>query len=111
VTHYRFQLAVECVWCDSRAVTIEVRDGAVVFALDADGNQMDKSTVGKKGKLRGATTMEGLFEIATNAFFKAHKATISYNPRYGFPSLIDVDWSELTHDENVYRVSYFEALN
>ncbi len=52
-----------------------------------------------------------LFDVAKRAKAQAYKFKIDYHDKYGFPTLIDVDWrNDVIDDECFYEVADFETI-
>lgn len=58
----------------------------------------------------GTTTIENLFAILETALKSSYQLEVSYDPYYGFPQLVHVDWSrEIIDDECFYDVKTFKS--
>lgn len=56
-------------------------------------------------------TIEKEFDYLGEAIQDANNTTINYDPTYGFPTLISIDWIELAIDDEMYlTLSNFEPL-
>jgi hypothetical protein len=58
-------------------------------------------------------TIDGLFSyLASDSVQEADKLTVTYDPTYGFPTEMDIDFIELAMDDELYlSVSGFEPLS
>ena len=57
-------------------------------------------------------TIEKVFEYIGNAVDEADKTTIEYDPTYGFPTEVAIDWIELATDDEIYlTLTNFEPLS
>ena len=113
ISHYRFELNVGC-FCAFRSqmpATVEVKDGEIVSIIGADGNPIDVSDPLNEYVLRFATIDRLFAELESDAFKEADKITVTYDPTYGFPSEVSIDFIELAIDDELYlSVSDFEPL-
>ncbi|KAL3938484.1 MAG: hypothetical protein SGBAC_006618 [Bacillariaceae sp.] len=79
-------------WC-SMAKWIQVVDGNVV-AIDAGPGQDTSQS------LDGAPTLDGLFIIIQDAINgNAFRVVVKYDPEYGYPTSVDIDYDEMWTDE------------
>jgi hypothetical protein len=113
VTHYRFQLSVGC-FCAFRSqmpMTVEVKDGQVVSMVDVNGQELSASDPTFEFIAKYAT-IEGLFaELSTDEVKKADSVSITYDPTYGFPADVAIDFQQIMADEELYlTLSAFESL-
>ncbi|HSM71917.1 MAG TPA: DUF6174 domain-containing protein [Anaerolineales bacterium] len=113
ITHYRFDLTVGC-FCPFRSqmpVTVEVQDREVVSMVDANGETFPLTDPTSEFVLRYATIDRLFSELGSDSVQGADKLTVSYDPTYGFPSEISIDFIELAVDDELYlSVSAFEPL-
>ena len=113
IRNYRYQLMVGC-FCPMNAtmpITVEVRDGAVVSLVDANGATVAQGDPGN-GFFTQYTTIPGIYAtLATLAFRDADKLTVIYDPIYGFPSEVSADFIEMAVDDELYlSISAFTPL-
>jgi hypothetical protein len=111
VTHYRFELSISCFcpFMDIVPVVVEVKDGAIVSMIGANGQPLsgDFRTTFEK-----AATVEGLFAIAEDSLSNADQVEITYDALYGFPASILVDWIKMAADDEIsYYIGAFKALD
>jgi hypothetical protein len=113
ITHYRFQLNVGC-FCAFRSlmpVTVEVKNGVVVSMTDVNGTVISATDPNSEFITKYAT-MDRLFsELESDSVRKADHLTVTYDPTYGFPSEINIDFIEQAADDELHlSASAFEAL-
>jgi len=113
VNHYSFQLSVGC-FCLFRSqmpVTVEVKDGEVVSIVDVNGEDFPMDDPMSKFALRFATIDRLFSELGSDAMQEADRLTMSFDPTYGFPTEVAIDYVELVADDELYlSVSAFEPL-
>ena len=113
ITHYRIELNVGC-FCAFRSqmpATIEVQDGEVVSIVGADGETISTTDPLNDFVLRYATIDRIFTELESDSVQEADKLTVTYDPTYGFPSDVSIDYIELAADDELYlSVSAFEPL-
>ncbi|MGB8980715.1 MAG: DUF6174 domain-containing protein [Anaerolineales bacterium] len=111
ISHYRFDLFVGCfcVFNEDMPLAIEVKDGQVVSMEYQSGNEIDPTNRELFDKY---ATIDRIFtELETNIDGKADEVTVKYDPAYGFPAHINVDFiKEAIDDELALSVSNFEKL-
>ena len=114
ITHYRFQLGVSC-FCPVGGLmpmTVEVKDGKVVSIADVNGNDFTATDPMSDFVLQYATIDRVFSELQSDRIKKADKLTVSYDPTYGFPVEVSIDFIELAVDDELYlSVSAFEPLS
>ena len=113
ITHYRFQLSVGC-FCLFRSqmpMTVEVKDGEVVSTVDVNGEAFPLDDPMSEFVLK-YTTIDRIFsELDSDSVREADKLTVSYDPTYGFPAEVAIDYIELAADDELYlTISAFEPL-
>ena len=113
ITHYRFQLSVGC-FCLFRSqmpMTVEVKDGEVVSMVDVNGEAFPLDDPMSEFVLKYATIDRIFSELDSDSVREADKLTVSYDPTYGFPAEVAIDYIELAADDELYlTVSAFEPL-
>ena len=113
VNHYRFQLSVGC-FCLFRSqmpVTVEVKDGEVISIVDVNGEDFPMDDPMSEFALRYATIDRLFSELGSDAVQEADHLTLSFDPTYGFPTEVAIDYMELAADDELYlSVSAFEPL-
>lgn len=112
IDHYRFTVAVSC-FCPfaNVKVTYEVLNGQVVnqSVQTTPDNPVDEALV--SDFYQSYNTIEKVFGYVENAIEEADETTIEYDPTYGFPATVSVDWIELAIDDEMYlTLSNFESL-
>ena len=113
VTHYRFQLSVGC-FCLFRSqmpLTVEVKDGEVVSMIDVNGEAFPMDDPMSELVMKHATIDRLFSELGSDAVQEADNLTMSFDPTYGFPVEVAIDYIELAADDELYlSVSAFEPL-
>ncbi|NJC95220.1 MAG: hypothetical protein C3F07_06940 [Anaerolineales bacterium] len=113
ITHYRFQLSVSC-FCLFRSqmpLTVEVQDGEVVSMIDVNGEAFPMDDPMSDLVMKHATIDRIFSELGSDPVQKADNLTVSYDPTYGFPTEVAIDYIELAADDELYiSVSGFEPL-
>ncbi len=112
INHYRFTVAVSC-FCPfaNVEVTYEVQNGQVVSQSvhSSPDNPVDEAQV--SDFYQSYNTIEKVFDYVDEAVKEADEITIDYDPTYGFPTNISVDWIKLAIDDEMYlTLSNFETL-
>lgn len=113
ISHYRYQLFIGC-FCpfyEDMPLTIEVKDGEVVSITSQDGTVVDASHPAYE-TYQSYATIDRLFsnlEVVLTG--EADEVVVSYDPAYGFPTSIAIDYiKEAMDDELALQVSNFEVL-
>ncbi len=113
VNHYRFQLSVGC-FCLFRSqmpLTVEVQDGEVVSMTDINGEAFPMDDPMSDLVMKHATIDRLFSELGSDAVQEADHLTMSFDPTYGFPTEVAIDYIELAADDELYlSVSAFEPL-
>lgn len=113
ITHYRFQLSVGC-FCLFRSqmpLTVEVKDGEVVSMIDVNGEAFPLDDPMSDLVMKHATIDRLFSELGSDPVQKADHLTMSFDPTYGFPVEVAIDYIELAADDELYlSVSAFEPL-
>ena len=113
IGHYQFTVAVSC-FCPfaNVEVTYEVLNGEVVnqSVQTSSDNPVDEAQV--SDFYQSYNTIEKVFDYVGDAINKADETNIEYDPTYGFPTNITVDWIKLAVDDEMYlTLSNFEPLS
>ena len=113
IDHYRYTIAVSC-FCPFAfvEVTYEVQNGQVVNqSIQASpDNPVDEAQV--TDFYQPYNTIEKVFDYIGEAVRDADDTTIEYDPTYGFPTDVSIDWIELAIDDEIYlTLSNFEPLS
>jgi len=113
ISHYRFQLGVGC-FCIFRSempVTVEVKNGEIVSIVDVNGKDFPMDDQTRESVLKYATIDRIFSELKSDSVQKADHLTVTYDPTYGFPTDVSIDYIELAADDELYlSVSMFEPL-
>lgn len=113
INHYRMQLSVGC-FCLFRSqmpVTVEVKDGEVVSMIDVNGETFPLDDPMSEFVLKYATIDRLFSELGSDSVQEADHLTMSFDPTYGFPTEVAIDYIELAADDELYlSVSAFEPL-
>jgi hypothetical protein len=90
-------------------LVVEVQDGKVISMEYQSGNAIDASS---RDLFEKYATIDRIFsELETNINGKADEFTVTYDPTYGFPTKINVDFiKKAVDDELALTVSNFEKL-
>ena len=112
INHYRFTVAVSC-FCPfaNVEVTYEVLNGQVVnqSVQSSPDNPVDEALV--SDFYQSYNTIEKIFDYVGGAINDADETTIEYDPTYGFPTDISVDWIKQAVDDEMYlTLSNFKVL-
>ena len=104
LTNYQINTQRLC-FCDAdsvREITIIVRDNEVSEAFYTDSGDYLPAD-----RLEHLRTIDEHFEVIHDAINRdAFSLVIEYNATFGYPSLIDIDYSEgMADDEVTYRLS------
>jgi hypothetical protein len=107
-TSYRFEYRHHC-FC-APAVTdpviIVVRGGAIVSINSVAGGAPVPPE-----RFEQYLTVEALFALARQALGEAASATIDYDPTFGYPTRLDVDWRrDIADDEGSHQASNLQPL-
>jgi len=113
IRHYRFQLTVGC-YCPMNAmmpITVEVRDGAVVSLVDANGVAVASTDPGSDFFMK-YTTIDGIYtELMSARFSEADKLTLTFDPTYPVPATVSADFIAMAVDDELYLgVTAFTSL-
>ena len=81
-----------------RHVQIRVTAGAVVSVIDAQGQPVDSLAAARWFTF----TIDSLFGVVEHAIaVDAHRLTVRYDPEFGYPESIAVDYDAATVDEEM----------
>jgi hypothetical protein len=113
ITHYRFNLNISC-FCafrDQMPLTIEVLDDQIVHMATVDGTLVLDTDPNYEFYAPHATIDLLFAEIDAAVKEGADSVTVTYDPTYGYPTEIAIDFSqEMADEEMYYSISGFEAL-
>ncbi len=111
ISHYRFHLFVGCfcVFTQDMPLLIEVQDGKVVSMEYQSGKEIDPSLMDLFNKY---ATIDRIFaEVEAGLNGAADNVVVKYDPKYGFPTEVTIDFEQQAADDEVYlTLSNFEAL-
>jgi len=113
IASYTFELNAGC-FCIFRSqmpITVEVRNGEIVSAIDVDGNAIPLTDPNSEYILKYATIDRLFSELKSDSVQKADELTVTYDSTYGFPTDISIDFIKQAVDDELYlSVSGFETL-
>jgi hypothetical protein len=90
---------------------VEVKDNQVLSIVDVNGETLSADDPMNEFILKYATLDRIFSEIDSDTVREADKLTISYDPTYGFPSEIFIDYIERAMDDELsINVTAFEPL-
>ena len=101
--HYRYNVVVTCFCIFAGAeVTYEVQDGQVVnqTVQPHPDRQIDPDEISEF--YQEYNTIEKVFDFLERATNEADEVTVAYDPTYGYPTEVAVDWDTQVADEEVY---------
>lgn len=110
LTHYRYDLHVGCfcAFVEKMPLTIEVQDGRVVSMQYQDGTAVSAED---RQIFERYETIDKLFDFTAESQKKADEIKISYDPAYGFPDNVYIDFiRQAADDELSLQVTKFEKL-
>jgi hypothetical protein len=111
ITHYRYNLTLGCfcVFSQDMPLVIEVMDGNVVSMEYKNGNPIDTTN---RELFERFSTIDRIFsELEADLAGAADEVTVTYDPTYGFPVEVSIDYvKEATDDELYLTISDFEVL-
>lgn len=103
INHYQFTIAISC-FCPFAGVevTYEVLNGQVVnqTVKSSPDNPVEEAQV--SDFYQPYNTIEKVFDYADKTIKEADETTIDYDPTYGFPTNISVDWIKQAIDDEMY---------
>jgi hypothetical protein len=113
VSHYSMQLSVTC-FCPVAGVmpmTVEIQDGEVVSLVDVNGDAISV-TDPLNDLIQKYVTIDRIFaELASASVQEAERLEVAYDPTYGFPTEVTIDFVEQVADDELYlSVTGFEPL-
>jgi len=103
ITHYRFALSIGC-FCAFRSqmpLVVEVLNGNVVSMIGADGVVIAE-TDPSYGTFTQYATIDHLFSELEADLNDADEITVTYDPTYGFPTDINIDFIKNAMDDELY---------
>ena len=110
-THYRLNLNISCfcVFTQDMPLVIEVMDGKVVSMEYQNGNPIDATN---RELFERFSTIDRIFsELEADLAGAADEVTVTYDPTYGFPVEVTIDYVKEAADDELYlTISDFEVL-
>ncbi len=111
ISHYRYNLFIGCfcVFNEHMPLVVEVQDGKVVSMEYQSGKEIEATS---RELFDQYATIERIFsELETDINGKADEVTVTYDPTYGFPTKVNIDFiKNAVDDEVALTVSNFEKL-
>ncbi len=108
--HYRYDLQIGCfcAFMDKMPLSIEVENGQVVNISDATGAAPSAQEMEWYASY---TTIDKIFAYAQTATTEADQVDIQYDPDFGYPTRISIDWIEQAIDDEMgLTVSNFTVI-
>ncbi|HEY2980127.1 MAG TPA: DUF6174 domain-containing protein [Anaerolineales bacterium] len=113
ITHYRYSLFISCfcAFTQRMPLSIEVRDGEVVSIAYSDGGALVPTDPNFENFSQYATIDRVFAELETDLNGEADQVTVTYDPTYGYPAEIQIDFvKNAADDELSLAVSNLEVL-
>jgi hypothetical protein len=111
ITHYRYHLSITCfcVFSQDMPLIIEVQDGNVVSMEFQSGKEIDAANRELFDKY---ATIDRIFaELEADVNGAADEVIVKYDPTYGFPTEVTIDFIKEAADDELYlSLSNFEEL-
>ncbi|HEX5808254.1 MAG TPA: DUF6174 domain-containing protein [Anaerolineales bacterium] len=111
ISHYRYNLSISCfcVFTQDMPLIIEVQDGQVVSMEFQSGNEIDPSFLELFEKY---ATIDRVFtEVEAGLNGGADNVVVTYDPTYGFPTQVTLDFEQQAADDEIYlTLSDLEVL-
>ena len=111
ISHYRYHLSISCfcVFTQDMPLIIEVQDGKVISMEYQSGKAIDPSLLELFEKY---ATIDRVFaELEADLNGAADEVTVKYDPTYGFPTEVTIDFEKQATDDELYlSLSDFEKL-
>ncbi len=110
ISRYRFSLSVACFCAFSQRMplTLEVAEDQIVSMTYNDGTPVPED---ERKIFEPYATINALFTFTENAISQADEIHIQYDPVYGFPSEVQIDYiKNAVDDELALSVRGFEPL-
>jgi hypothetical protein len=112
ISHYRYNLHISCfcIFVENMPLVIEVQDGEVVSMEFQNGAELDPTL--RQDLFDKYATIDGLFaELEAGLNGGADNVVAAYDPTYGFPTEVTLDFEEQAADDELYlSISDFEVL-
>ena len=103
IEHYRYTVVVTCFCIFAGAeVTYEVQNGQVVneTIMPHPDRQIDPAEI--SGFYQEYNTIEKVFDFVENVSNEADEVTVEYDPTYGYPTEISIDYVKEAIDDELY---------
>ncbi len=110
ISHYRYNLTVGCFCAFSQRtpLTIEVANGVVQSMTYKDGTPVPADQV---SLFTDYSTIDALFRYTGEALRQADEIKVQYDPTYGFPSSVQIDFIKQAVDDELWlTVANFQPL-
>ena len=111
ISHYRYHLAITCfcIFSQDMPLVIEVQDDKIVSMEYQSGKEIDPANVELFEKY---ATIDRIFaELEAGLNGGADEVIVQYDPTYGFPTEVTLNFETQAADEELYlSLSNFEEL-
>ncbi len=110
ISHYRYNLNVGCFcgFTDRMPLSIEVSNGSVRSIAYNDGTPVPSEQL---QYFERYSTIDSLFNFTGETLRKADEVHASYDPIYGFPSSVQIDfYKNAVDDELALTITGFQPL-
>ncbi len=110
ISHYSYKLSVGCfcAFTERMPLTVEVQDGRVISMSYRDGSAVSSQD---QQIFADYQTIDALFDFTSQSIHKADNIKVQYDPTYGFPSSVQIDFiRNAADDELSLSVSDFQRL-
>lgn len=112
-SHYRYSLFIGCFcpFAGDMPLKIEVKDGEIISMTRFDGTAINKTDPSYEIYTSYATIDRIFLNLEADLTGEADNITVTYDPTYGFPANVAVDYiKDAVDDEISYQISDFEIL-
>ncbi len=116
IAHYRYSLLVVCgCGLTHQPYTMEVRDGQLISAVDAQDQPISDADIDAPPHsvdwFYGLTTLDSLFDHVQQVEMRASAVNVVYDPQYAFPAYTFVTWQAgQPQAEVALQVTDFQVL-
>ena len=111
ISHYRYNLFISCfcIFTEDMPLIIEVQNGEVLSMELSSGKEIDPSLL---ELFNNYATIDRVFaEVEAGLNGGADNVVVKYDPTYGFPTEVTLDFETQAADDEIYlTLSDFEAL-
>jgi len=105
ITQYTLDYFNLC-FCDFKRVKVTVQDNKIV-AVHVSSYQGEFIRDVPASEFGDFLNVEGLFDLIASAIVKADEVQVDYNPKFGYPESIYIDYKESTiDDESRYQIEF-----